>query len=166
MTNSVVLGCVVDSNPESTITWYQFFANTSQYSIIDELDLKYHRNTIKHSNHTISYLKITNFTSSDLGHFKCVANNMIGKSENLINLNDYKELLFRPRKNKITIFKNEHENNDAYEQYSIRKKEDFRYDSKSNHSYFSTRFNKNSLIYGIFKFKKVYKIINFFLMFR
>lgn len=158
--DAVILGCVVDSNPESTIVWYQFFANRSYYHLIDESDSKFHRNNIKQSNHSISYLKITSFTSSDLVKFKCEANNVIGKSEKVVDLKQYKELLIKSSNNKIKIFKTDQEKNDAYEQYSIRQKTNGKYDirkisladSNSNQSYFSTRFNKNSLLFGNFNF--------------
>lgn len=89
-----------------------------------------------------------------------MANNVIGKSEKVVDLSEYKELLIKTKNNKIKIFKNEQERN---EQYSIRQRGNGKYDirkisvadSNSNQSYFSTRFNKNSLLFGNLIFKNL-----------
>ena len=76
---TVMLGCVVKSNPESTLLWYKLssFSSSSQntkisnsnmsfllqasaneFVRIDASDLKYHIHTFKQLNQTVSYLKI------------------------------------------------------------------------------------------------------------
>ena len=162
---SVILGCVVNSNPDSTISWFRLENQThnfiSSYLRIEEADLRYTINKIKQSNHTISYLKIKNITQQDLTKYKCEASNLIGKSEAVLELMDYKESLFKTKKTKVLISKkvdklkdSDDYEEDTDEQYSIRKKEETivnskKYSiSKSESDEDDFYHNKNSLVYG------------------
>ncbi len=69
---TVLLGCVIKSNPESTIQWFKStltanptksnstitLSNSNLFTIIEASDLKYQIHTFKQLNQTVSYLKI------------------------------------------------------------------------------------------------------------
>jgi len=59
---SILLGCLVSSNPESTIVWYKKNKNqvngSNDFELIDVTDSKYQINIFKQTNQTIHYFKI------------------------------------------------------------------------------------------------------------
>ncbi|CAF0733656.1 unnamed protein product [Brachionus calyciflorus] len=125
---TVVTGCVVSSNPDSTITWFKYDNQTkinnkfiSSYFRIDESDLDYTINKIKQSNQTISYLKIKNITQKDLVKFKCEASNVIGKTEAIIDLMNFKDSIF-VKKYKTDRKLDEIDKKDG--QYALKRKSD------------------------------------------
>lgn len=114
---SVILGCIVLSNPESTIDWFKLenetiTTKTSEYIRLEHSDLKYHIHKIKQPNQTISYLKIKNIVKSDFAKYKCQATNVIGKTEASIELFEILEF-YNSRKsnqNKNKMYKSQNQN--------------------------------------------------------
>ena len=66
---TVLLGCVVNSNPESSVNWYKLHAkknstaeveinNSEDFVLIDASQSKFQLHKFKQTNQTVSYLKI------------------------------------------------------------------------------------------------------------
>jgi hypothetical protein len=106
---TVLLGCVVNSNPESTITWYKEdvvekkgddllkpLLNEKQFVKVNTADINDNNNKIqilkyKQTNKTVSYYKINKISNDDFGRYKCEAENSVGKGESIIELLEMKQ---------------------------------------------------------------------------
>lgn len=101
MEQTVALGCVVSSNPESIVSWHkQIAANDSGIlsgGLFEPIDVglnagqKYQVHKYKQANQTVSYLKIKISEPSDYSKYKCEASNLVGKGDTIIELLELKE---------------------------------------------------------------------------
>lgn len=90
---SVLLGCLVSSNPESTVVWYRKNKTngTNEFELIDISQSRYQTHKFKQTNQTVYYFKIKHLERLDYTTYKCEVTNLVGKSEATIEIHDLQE---------------------------------------------------------------------------
>lgn len=156
---TVLLGCVVKSNPESTFLWYKTKITTTsnnkttvpEFLQIDTSNLKYHIHTFKQLNQTVSYLKIKQINLQDYLSYKCEATNLVGKQEAFIDLLSHHHHHNRNhhKHHHVQVFSStefdDHNYDDDYSaQFNARTSLDDRNDSKYEYLNTVSKFNKSA----------------------
>lgn len=94
---SVLIGCRINSNPDSSVKWYKRKLTTlnnsmKEYDQYEEIDFNLNQNyqnlNFKQTNQTVSYFKIKYLHTKDYTKFKCLASNIAGIGESVIEVKD------------------------------------------------------------------------------
>lgn len=90
---SVLLGCIVTSNPESTVVWYRKNKTngTNEFELIDVSQSRYQTHKLKQINQTVHYFKIKHLERVDYTVYKCEVINLVGKNEAVMEILDLQE---------------------------------------------------------------------------